>query len=201
MGTDIKIFAERLQDGQWTLLSITEDLSKESHQDLSTLEIIDIGRPYGFFAVLAGVRRERFLKLYGVDIIPISRPRGLPKDLSPFLKTYIEIEDDNCWNASWLLVQELISFNWEKLIKFYGLVEPQYANLFSSNQPFPYEQWPENAHCYSLNSNYLPKSDNVQVSWVESYREFVGSEFLDYFFGELLLLGSPKEVRIIFYFY
>ncbi|MBE9210489.1 hypothetical protein IQ244_29105 [Nostoc sp. LEGE 06077] len=199
MSTDIRIFAECLQDGQWTPLSRTEDLSKESHQDLSTLEIIDIGRHYEFFTVLAGVRRERFLKWSGADVRPISRPRGLPKDLSPLLKSYIQ--DDDGWGASWLMVQEVINFDWEQSITFYGLVEPQYANLFSDNQPFPYEQWPENAHCYSLNSNYLPKADIVQVSWVESYREFVGSEFLDYFFEKLLALGSPKEVRIIFYFY
>lgn len=199
MGTDIRILAEYLQDGQWTpVLKPKGRGLKQSTVELSPLKIIDIGRHYEFFTVLAGVRRERFLQ-YGADVRPISRPRGLPKDLSPLLQTYIE--DDDCWNASWLLVQELINFDWEQSITFYGLVEPQYANLFSDNQPFPYEQWPENAHCYSLNSNYLPKSDILQVSWVESYREFVGSEFLDYLFGELLLLGSPKEVRIIFYFY
>ncbi|WP_413199499.1 hypothetical protein [Nostoc piscinale] len=200
MSTQIQIFVEFLQDGQWTAVLKPKGRGlKKSTAEFSPLEKIDIGTHYEFFAVLAGVRRERFLQWYGADIRPISRPRGLPQDLSPFLKSHTE--DDDCWDASWLLVQELINFDWEKPITFYGLVEPQYANLFSDNQPFPYEQWPEEAKLYSLNPNYLPKSDNVQVSWVESYREFVGSEFLDYFFEKLLALGSPKEVRIIFYFY
>lgn len=200
MSTQIRLFAECLQDGQWTAVLKPKGRGlKKSAVEFSPLERIDIGTHYEFFAVLAGVRRERFLKWYGADIRPISRPRGFPQDLSPFLKSHVQ--DDDCWNASWFLVQELIDFDWEKPITFYGLVEPQYANLFSSNQPFPYEQWPENAQFYSLNSNNLSKADTVQVSWVETYREFVGSEFLDYFFGKLFALGSPKKVRIIFYFY
>ncbi|MEM9275429.1 MAG: hypothetical protein AAGA80_21045 [Cyanobacteria bacterium P01_F01_bin.143] len=37
----------------------------------------------------------------------------------------------------------------------------------------------------------------TEVSWVESYREFVGC--VDWFIEELLKLGKPEEVRIIFW--
>lgn len=41
------------------------------------------------------------------------------------------------------------------------------------------------------------KEGTTEVSWVESYREFIGCG--DWFIGELLKLGDPKEVRIIFW--
>jgi hypothetical protein len=76
---------------------------------------------------------------------------------------------------------------------FYSLQkwDAYYASLFSTLSSFP-EDFPEEEKIY------MHKGEGrTEVSWVQSYREFVG--YGDWFIGELLKLGDPKAVRIIFW--
>jgi hypothetical protein len=68
-----------------------------------------IGRNYGLFAVLAGVRN------YG-NTIPISQPRGLPKDISPELFQVSEGYGSDGHSHSFFTVKELEAADWEKPI-------------------------------------------------------------------------------------
>jgi hypothetical protein len=64
--------------------------------------------------------------------------------------------------------------------------------LFKGSASFP-KEFPNNKEGIYLFS----REGRTEVSWVESYREFVGC--VDWFIGELLKLGNPNEVRIIFW--
>jgi hypothetical protein len=94
---------------------------------------------------------------------------------------------------TWFLVQEMIDYAWErKFPPFTGYVKSQYATLFSSfGGTFP-EEFPENEGVYQQGGK-----GRTEVSWVESYREFVGCS--DWFISELMKLGDPRNVRIVFW--
>jgi hypothetical protein len=84
-----------------------------------------------------------------------------------------------------LFVERLQNGQWTPVLKPKSRGLRNSTTEFSPVEtPFPYEQWPEDAKCYSLNANYLSNSNIIQVSWVETYREFVNPEFLDYFFEQ-----------------
>ena len=67
-------------------------------------------RNYDLFGILSNTRNDRNLKF-------IAAPRGLPADLSPeLLQVALESKDD-FYDHSWLLLEELMQFNWDE--RFY----------------------------------------------------------------------------------
>ncbi|QAA31775.1 hypothetical protein [Clostridium manihotivorum] len=70
-------------------------------------------RNYDLFSVLANVRNDSNLRY-------ISSPRGLPYDMSPELKDFSFIDKDDLYYHSWLLVKELIDFDWNQRYYYYG---------------------------------------------------------------------------------
>ena len=91
MGCDIHYFFEKLDfKGKW--------------KKINTPEKFEINRNYAIFTVLANVRTIANLPI-------ISEPRGIPEDHIELQKEY----DDSYFfhNASWLLVKELLNYNWD----------------------------------------------------------------------------------------
>jgi hypothetical protein len=205
MSTSIRVFAERLQDGKWLPMLQTDHQriggKLKKQENTIPLEVVSLGQEYELFAVLAGVRQERFHQRYGASIKPISSPRGLPKDLSPLLRAHFSVLGTYI-SPSWFLVQELVDFKWTKhTVTIHACVKQQLAHLFSGYSPFPYEAWTEEIKPYQLGLYNEPGT--VEVSWVETYKEFICRELpdmYDYFLGTLVALGSPREVRIVFGF-
>lgn len=90
------------------------------------------------------------------------------------------------------MVQEVIDYDWDrKFPPCTGYVKSQYAHLFCSSASFP-DALPDDEPVY-----FRKNEGDTEVSWVESYRDFVGC--VDWFIEELLKLGYPEEVRIIFW--
>ena len=137
----------------------------------------------------------------------ISEPRGFPDDMNPIYKEYFGYNEHPESNYSiihnalfhskqqyltWFLVQEVIDYDWDrKFPPWTAYVKNQYSCLFDSLAPFP-ESFPNDEFLYLFDGE-----GRTEVSWVESYREFVGS--IDWFLEELLKLGEPEKVRIIFW--
>ncbi|WP_242049214.1 hypothetical protein [Aulosira sp. FACHB-615] len=93
---------------------------------------------------------------------------------------------------TWFMVQEIIDYDWDRIFpECKGYVNHQYAYLFSASAPFP-DDLPDDEPVYKMK-----KDNTTEVSWVQSYREYVGC--VDWFIQELLKLGNPAEIRILFW--
>jgi hypothetical protein len=152
------------------------------------------GTPYELYAALVGYHRRELYHLgHTEEIIPLSKPRGFPKDMNTVYREYFE----NNWSSlnrylTWFVVQEAIDYDWDrKFSPSIGYVKSQYAHLFCSSTSF-LDDLPDDEPV-----SMTKKEGTTEVSWVESYREFVGC--VDWFIDELLKLGNPEEVRIIFW--
>jgi len=151
---------------------------------------------YELYAALVGYYHRAIYHLaHTEEIVPLSKPRGFPKDINAVYKEYFEyyywLSRPNCY-LTWFMVQEVIDYDWDrKFPPCTGYVKNQYAHLFCSSASFP-DALPDDEHVY-----VRKREGDTEVSWVESYREFVGC--VDWFIEELLKLGNPEEVRIIFW--
>ena len=84
-------------------------------------------RNYSLFSVLADVRN-------GGQIVPIDSPRGLPDDIHPF--SHQMLSGDH--SQSWLLLPELIEYNWENVMKIFNKEE---EDAGSDKEPCITEKW------------------------------------------------------------
>jgi hypothetical protein len=196
-------YAEIWQNGQWEPIPIP----KFSKGKQIPIPCISPGTAYTLYAALVGYERWSMYPLWHTEPIkPLSEPRGFPDDLNPIYKEYFGYNEypesnqsviknalfhTNQQYLTWFLVQEVIDYDWNrKFPPWIGYVKNQYASLFSGLS-FP-ENFPEDEGIYIFN-----EEGRTEISWVENYREFVGC--VDWFIEELLKLGNPKEIRIIFW--
>lgn len=195
MGTDITLYAEINNNGQWQPIP-EPSTTNWSEGQVVPIEPISWGRPYELFTVLAGAATYKVRTVH-MEIQTIVEPRGFPRDMNPFYREAFDEEElDLTFCHSWLLVQEIIDFDWDNQFVIHEhYVEPENAHLFHKNNNFPYDNFPKDAMLA-----YIQQKDKQLslVRWKESYREFVGcSEWL---IEELLKLGDPQKVRVIFWF-
>ena len=198
MGTDIHLYAEIHRNGKW------EPIPKPEKKEWSKgktvpVESTEIGRPYKLFAALAGVCQDNLRRTMYAVVEPISEPRGFPEDMNDFYKKYFS--ENQCgldFGHSWLLLQEIIDYDWEnQYVTQWAYVKHQYAHLFQDSASFPAE-FPAGEKLYFVLPNWKQEPETTEVSWVTSYKEYVGCS--EQFIKELLELGSPNEIRIIFWF-
>lgn len=207
-------YAEIWRDGQWEPIPKPKFL-KGKHIPISCT---NPEKAYDLYAMLVGYERLSTYPIWHTEpIVPLTEPRGFPHDMNPIYKEcfgYTEYIENNTYEINignytyemspmsyakqiyltWFLVQEVIDYDWDKKFPpFTGYVNSQYASLFSTLGSFP-EDFPEEEKIYMYKGE-----GRTEVSWVESYREFVGYYGGDWLIGELLKLGNPKEVRIIFW--
>jgi len=105
MGCDIHSHIEVREGGKW--LEKTNCLPPDSFRpDTPRSEPFD-WRSYSIFAFLAWVRNYDHCE-------PISEPRGVPDDMSPWVKESYETWDSDGHNHSWLSLKELLDFDYDK---------------------------------------------------------------------------------------
>lgn len=192
MSTTSSLYAEVWRNNQWE----PTPAPKWSKGKQIPVCCMRPGTPYELYAALVGYyHRAIYHFAHTEEIVPLSKPRGFPKDMNAVYKEYFEddswLSSQNCY-LTWFMVQEVIDYDWDR--KFpprTGYVKNQYAHLFCSSASFP-DAFPDDEPVY-----YRKKEGYTEVSWVQSYREFVGCA--DWFIEELLKLGNPEEVRIIFW--
>ncbi|HVK02034.1 MAG TPA: hypothetical protein VM490_01030 [Armatimonadaceae bacterium] len=173
-------------------------------------EPFDLGRNYPLFAILANVL-NRHHTAGGANFEYISLPRGLPENLSPELRQFVDLWEDSFRSPSWLLLEELLNFPWqEKVIVREGMVDPHVAHLFGYRrtyfpwprwQPprtprvgFPWAEWPEDIQI----SYSAIRVEGVTVRWLETYNEAAG-DFLEVL-EPLRASGDPGNIRLVFWF-
>jgi hypothetical protein len=206
-------YAEILKNGQWEPIPKPK-FSNGKHTPIDCM--LDLCTAYELYAALVGYERWSTYPIWHTEtIVPLSEPRGFPHDMNPIYREcfgYTEYVENNTYEIrignytyemspmsyakriylTWFLVQEVIDYDWDrKFPTFTGYVKSQYASLFSVLGFFP-EDFPDEEKIYMHKGE-----DRTEISWVQSYREFVG--YGDWFIGELLKLGDPNKVRIIFW--
>lgn len=198
MGTDIHLYAEVYMHEKWEPVPKPEANSWSKGKAVP-VEVTEIGRPYKLFAALAGVCQDDLRRTMDAVIKPISEPRGFPEDMNGlYKKHFIEFAIGCCFGHSWLLVQEIIDYDWDsQYVKQRAYVKNQYAHLFQSDSAFPIE-FPKEETLYFVLPNWKQEPGTTEVSWLTSYREYVGCS--EEFVEALIELGSPNEVRIVFWF-
>lgn len=186
-------------------------------------------RSYDTFAILANVRNGRgFADVdTGDGFIPICEPRGLPDDMSPELVG--EAERCLEHTPSWLTVAELLAYDWTRTTNKRGwlsgvefeewsrckrthgegpdnwcgsvsggmtehvTIEGMDRALADLREKFPDKHAFRDALTMRLGQTYCP------VQWTRTYAE-AAQGFLIKCLPKLLRLGSPEDVRCVFWF-
>ena len=191
MSTTSSLYAEIRRNHQWK--PIPEP--KWSKGKTIPVSYMRLGTPYELYAVLVGYYHHSlsYEHWHTEKIVPLSAPRGFPEDMNAIYKEYFENNQLGIERYhTWFIVQEVINYDWNrKFPPCKGYVNNQYACLFGDSAPFP-KDLPDDEPVYKT-----ARDNTTEVSWVESYRDYVGCG--DWFIEDLLKLGDPDKVRIIFW--
>jgi hypothetical protein len=196
MGTDIYVCAEVLRNGRWQLAEPLEENSNWSDEDPDggpRWEPSNLyrRRNYVLFAVLANVRNATR------SIECICEPRGLPDDVSQEVNRWYQRYLGDAYAAGWLSLAELDAFDWAgKRVLCSCFVDPSLAHLFPPDQ----KGFPE-GYRKSEVLGAGDKSPGIEVSWLESYADAIGPEFVIDVRKKLHSFGQPNAVRIVFWFW
>lgn len=218
MGCDIHPYIEIQKDGVWTFhdwkapykTGVDEDGDPNYDYDRLWDDPLDINRNYNLFAILADVRNGRgFAGIKtGEGFIPISQPKGLPKNVSKEVKHESDEYGRDGHSHSYLTVQELLAYNWEQKTKHYGTVDAEQFKIFKKKgKP---DSWAGSVVGQSVRhlTHYemeeaiaigRTKDAYTSVEWTEPYSASVG-KFLTQTIPALQKLGDPENVRIVFFF-
>lgn len=127
MGTDIHFYVERREGSRWVSCDTWEpyeylDEGEVPYNSVPYGKHLYSVRNYDLFAILADVRNGRGFAgvKTGEGFVPISPPRGLPDDLSPELAAEAARRMEH--TPSWLLVSEIMAFDWTQTTTKTGLV-------------------------------------------------------------------------------
>lgn len=126
-------------------------------------------RNYGMYAFLAGVRNYS-------AVPPIAEPRGLPQGLSHQVKREVEEWGDDGHTHSWLLMSELLAFDYDNTLEDRRYTRQEGPNFFNGGAT-------------------SEPGQGKRTTW----REFLGPEF----FRDLEMLraaGNQDNTRVVFWF-
>jgi hypothetical protein len=184
MGTDIHIAVEVRKEDGWHLsdLKVTQD------------------RNYRAFAVLADVRNGYSFGGFstGEALQPISEPRGLPEDMSPELRTKLDLQnaDDGggtefFWlgdhSFSWVTMKELLEYDLDAPVFISGYVSNETARRYreTGETPRSFAAW-------------TPLPNFERMEWQEPTRQ--AAWLISVLIEEISPLGEPQNVRLVFGF-
>ena len=210
MGCDIHIFVETMRHDKWSKIGYVFEDPYACERDIGK-HIVSItrtdepytGRNYKLFSILADVRNVED------GIIPINTPRDLPKDVTDEIKEISDSWGCDGHSHSYLTVRELLDYDWEvEEIERGTVSENDYIAFKKDNNVIP-------SYCGStartisnedmdlLISGKLQRDKKLkyhtEISWTEKRRDTV-DYFLDVVIPNLLELGEPEDVRIVFWF-
>lgn len=103
MGCDIHMYMEKKVNDRWETADFFHYApNRRGEMELTRIEFMG-DRNYKLFARLADVRNG-----YGVQ--PIAYPRGVPKDLSDYVRNWYNVEHDWTFGHSYLTLREIFEF-------------------------------------------------------------------------------------------
>lgn len=197
MGTDIAVYAElKTQTGWMPVPAPAVDEYSDSREVVPT-EAAALGRPYGMFSILSS--EAVGLTALNDQIPRLPMPRGFPEDMNPFYVEYFAENYDSeggDYGATWLLLSELVEFDWSRRVVRSAWVDRLYASLFHKDRPFPSLFPKEEKLLHGLFKD-LPESAE-KVEWSLTVAEYVGCH--EHLLKQLLPLGPVSQVRLIYWF-
>lgn len=238
MGCDIHMYVEKKIDGQWQALQGVDALSlsyavnrlreacecevsaywEERVKELSekTYKFLYTDRNYDLFGMLADVRNGTGFAGCGTGdgFVPISQPRGLPNDVSEYVKGESDEWGGDGHSHSWLTVKDLVDYDWtQKTNKFGYVTSSEYARYLRCGAP---NSWCggvggpgvaviANEDMYLRAMSETQEDDGLhyytQIKWPVTYSEAV-EEFYTWSLPKLKELASDalEDVRIVFWF-
>lgn len=200
MGCDIHCYVEKLgDDGIWRSVDpVGNDPRWTSPGQLNW----DFGRNYCSFAVMADVRND-----YGMK--PIAEPRGLPADVSAELRAHYEGWGPDGHSHSWLLLSELLAFDFSQTVSKVGVVSlGEFRTFLKEGKPTswsgdvggPMVKKVSVADMKRIAEEGPPDTSSyyTQITWPDSYKDSCPS--LVRFIEKLKKIGAPDKVRAVFWF-
>lgn len=223
MGCDIHMNIEiKNKDGKWERYNWEDEYIVGKYDDGEPKydwgEIfknpLDINRNYDLFAILANVRNG--YGFAGCDtgdgFVPISLPRGLPRDVSDEVKAKSDRWGVDGHSHTFLTLEELLKYNWKaRSTKHRGWVsEGEYKTFKEEGKP---ESWSggvsgnmvEHITNEEMDKRLKLKTKGkktyvTQVEWEETYYDSV-SYFVERFLKTASKLSTGKgTVRFVFWF-
>ncbi len=166
-------------------------------------------RNYSFFAILADVRNYD-----SESLIPISKPRGIPINISEKVMNLAENECEDAHSHSCYTLKELLDYDWSKIIPQTAIMgKREFMKFYAGKNPLswspateedrkesisPREMWNV---CLGIFNDLDPNGDyRTVVDWDLTRRELVGEKYLDDFLNRLRSYGDPENVRVVFWF-
>lgn len=243
MGCDIHIYTEIKKNNKWKAIKVKNtwkdfyserlEIAKEEDNKKNieyytniikeepdlVLEGIYDGRNYDLFGILADVRNGYGFASCdtGDGFIPISEPKGLPKDVS--LKVQEESDEWDCDGHShnYFSLKELLDYNWNQFTNKRGWVsEKEYKTFLEKGRP---ESWSNGIGGGSIvyvsneemkhiiHNSILKEKDKyyyTQIEWKTFYYESAGS-FYTNTIPQLKKIAEENnvdydDIRIVFWF-
>lgn len=211
MGCDIHLFVEKKENNIW----------KKVYGDFCD------DRDYDLFSILADVRNGSGFAGCdtGTGFIPISKPKGLPKDVSKEIQEEYDDWDIDGHSHSWHTLKDLLEYDWTQITEKHGMLDAKeykewlrwkkgegkgpssYCSLVSGpsihiisekemeDRIVNYQKEHENNTELSLDFFYL----YCNIKWKEPYYR-AAKDFWSETIPRLLRLGKLEDVRIVFWF-
>lgn len=185
------------------------------------------GRNYCLFAILADVRNGRGFA--GCDtgdgFVPIDSPRGLPDDVTGLVKADSDRWSGDGHSHSWFTVAELLAYDWTQTTKLRGFLSAHEFwrwNRWDRQRGESPTTWSGDvggdktrkvaeadmiAHLEHYGSDWAAEdrikselaSVYCQCEWEQPYYK-AGRGFWSDAIPQLLRLGKPEDVRVVFWF-
>jgi hypothetical protein len=205
MGCDIHIMAEIKKNGKWEAAGKIFQ-HKNWKDEIYYSEEPYEGRNYNLFGILADVRNGRgFAGIKtGEGFVPISEPKGVPKDASKVYKDMVREWDGDGHSHSYFTVKELLAYDWNQYTMLQGCVSIDMYKKYKDTGELPdsYSGHVSGSEVILVDENDVdqkPSATHVKMSWTESYSLSAGY-FIENTIPQLQKLGDPDDVRIVFFF-
>ena len=181
MGCDIHLWVESCVGATWRFAN---DLSTKEYDGETWTEwrAPYDHRNYYLFAMLAGVRGA------GLPFVPISRPRGIPVDISSVGQRICDEWGADGHSHSWLSAVELLGYEWSAQVDFEGYIRRRDLRLLEEQGVAPNEWMSDRTG-----------DQNCFARWSRSSALCAGS-FYSTFLPTLGEYGPAAQVRIVFFF-
>jgi hypothetical protein len=221
MGCDIHLYVEKREGDNWVSADTWEQDEGGFFVPYKKQYYLD--RNYSLFSILANVRNDH-------GFIPISEPKGLPKDASREVETLSKGYYPDCHSFSWFTLRELLDYDWTQIATLSGWVSaieyfrwcphrkgdgfgPRYfsggvggTSVKKITEQAMDEAINEIKNMYS--KTYMDLGNKIESLLEHTYCHVTwetpyyreSSGFLSEVIFHLLRLGKPEDVRIVFWF-
>ncbi len=199
MGCDIHVCTEkRLIDGTWWCADRFRYNEYYLEDDSSVLEVCPIytERSYKLFSILADVRNYD-------NIIPISKPRGLPEDITEQVQSIYEEYMDYAHSESWLYAEEIFKYEEEHMntmIPVNGMISAEQAEKLDTAGIVPTE-WCAFTSC----DGWVKRTWWIENSVIKPFADAIRSRMCEEFYmgeknREKRLKEEGRNFRVVFWF-